>query len=639
MAVKYRAEYTSSNNIDYTIDISSDNYSGSVINIVGNAVIGLNSLDNLAYPIRSKFLRLSLLATMEQDLDDLFATNEREWKVELYKDVDKIFFGYLSSEGATQSFVTQERMVDFDVLDPIAFLEDLSYVDLNSSKFEGDITIGKILAQCLRRGFENQTDAFNILSYVNYDYETKVYGTLGYDIHDTGEFLSDVTIPQDNFYDEDSGEPLSCQEVLIDILSDLSLKVEQVNGSTWLIGHSLYDNTNANAIYINSFDKDGNSITDIAGAYYPQIEIKTDAAVNDPTDVIHVNENQSYFYKRGLSKLLINYQHNYKDELTLNSSFNNGVTGVSMPSWIVDTDYANPTASGLIEILRAPTAPETNSVAIISDSGTIAKGGVDRDYLTVKGSFRCVNYPTDPRLDFNVKAVRTSDGLTFYLRFLGTTDPVFAQSATSLTYVDIPGINNERVDFEFRLPELLDLSYIEIEVPNVPNSAASGAKVEIYNIGIYGTSGERLGSTYVVTADNDSSIKSDKMDIEYDLNESSTKSNQFYKLTNGRPITKIRNKFANPTLIDSIGELKGKLEVTRQRRRIIFNGDFYNYLDPSAIVELNGLSNNKFIPLEYSFDTYQNVGTIKLEERFNIFISTTTTEEGIYGETIKPTIE
>lgn len=638
MAVKYRSQYIGVDNVPYRLDISSDAHLGLSIPIEGSAVLGLNSVEDISYPLRSKFLRISLLATMENDLNDLFASNEREWKVELFQDLKKIFFGYLSSEGATQSFVTKERIVDFDVLDPIAYLQDLSYVDLNGTRFEDNAQVGQIIARCLRRGFESQSDAFNIHTYCNLDYQIQDYNN-GNDINFTGgRFIKDVTIPQDNFYDNESLEPVSCQTVLIELLSDLGLTVTQVNGATWVIGHYLYDNTTMDAKYINSLDKDGNDIDNIDGVFYPQIEIKTDGLNVLKNDIIHANENQSYSYKRGLQKLVLDYRQKYKREITINSQLNTDDPGISMPNWGYNDDYATPNSSSFT-ITRSISAAQNGTIAIISNNSNIATAGADADLLTVRGSFQCLNYPVDPRLDFNIRATNIDTGQVSYLQFFGTANPSWRITQSPQDFVDISGINNETVEFEYQIPTLISDSIVELVVPNIPVSANANAEITLFEIGIYAGTSERVGTSYINTAIDDKSLTSDKKDINYDIGRGSVRSNQFYKFSLGNPITRIRNRFASILYVDSIGEIKGVDELKRQRRRIIFNGDFWNYFDPSAIIAIPSLTSNKLIVIDYSFDTKLNIGSLVLEERHNANINTTTISTPIYAQTVQPTIE
>lgn len=639
MGLKYRAEYTSVNNIEYKVEVSNADYSGSVIEITGNAVYGLNSVEDLMYPIRSKFLKLSLLATPDEPLEDLFATNEREWKVEFYKDDVKIFFGYLSSEGATQSFITEERFVDFDVLDPLAFLQDLAYVQSDGSKYTGNRQVVQTIASALKRGFEDENDAFNIVSYINIDYRIVDYNLSAFETFETGRFPKDVTIPQSNFVDVDSNESVSCQNVLIDLLGDLKLTITQINGSTWVIGHALYDNPTMDAMYINSFDSDGSDISDISLSVYNNIGIVQDAIGTDGL-VKHANENQSYYYKRALQKISVDYEFIYKPELTNNSGFDNGVTGVSMPEWSVGNGgYSTPTDSGYVEITRSPNLTDDTLITIQSDTGLI---GNEEDRITVKGSFKPIN--GDASLRFNIRATSVVNGDTFYLRFPGTDFVYWDLTPNPSDFIQIEGVQDETTEFDYSIRILPGLVEMDVVVAPVNSSTTVGTEIELYDLGIYGVTLERLGNTQTTVEDDGKSLKAEKKSINYDTSESGTKSNHLFKFSTGEPISGLKNNFiaysgSNARYENKIGHDFGVQEIRQKRRRIIFNGDFFNFFEPSDVITISDISSNKFIPIEYSFDTQQNLGSAKFEERNNAIIETTTTNSIIYGRTIEPTIE
>jgi len=636
MAIKYRVEYTSVNGIEYRIDISSENYIGSVVDITGSAVYGMNSVDSLLYPIRSKFLRLSLLANTEQPLDDLFASNEREWKVEFYRENNKKFFGYLSSEGATQSFVTEERFVDFDALDPLGYLQDLAYVQTNGLPYTGVRQFIQTIAGALKRGFEDENDAFNIVSYINIDYRIRDYGTSGFTNFETGRLPKDVTISQDNFKDFESGEAVSCQKVILDLLGDLHLNISQINGNTWVIGHCMYDNLTMDAMYINSFDKDGNDIADISLNVFNNVGILQDAPGNR-NNVLHANENQSYYYKRALQKVSVDYEFRYKESLTLNPNFDGGITGVSMPNWSVGGSLSEASDLGFVRIFRDPN--NADPPAIVSNSGTVANSD---DKFVVRGAFES-NYP-DIQLRFNIRATGVIDGLDRYLAYFGTEIPYWVTGFPSNAYTSIPSAEGQQVEFEFAIPQLPVTSEIEIIVSAVPLAFPNDSEIIIYNLGIYGVPSERLGNTQSVKDNTSKSLKAEKTSVSYDTSDSGTKTNQLFKQTTGEPIFSLKNNFilngsSQNFYENKLGRLHGLQKIIQNRRRIIFSGDFWNFFEPSDILNVSDLSLNKFVPLQYSFDTYKNTGSLTLEERHNSYVDTSTRSTVIFGETIQPKIE
>jgi len=327
MAVKYKIQYKSVNDIDYVCDISNNDYDGEPIILDGSVEYGMNAVDTLDNPIRAKYLTITVTATLDQDLEDLLTQGERYWRVEFYRDSNKIFFGYLTSEQSPQSFVTDSWDLTLDALDPLAFLEDLAYVDNTGSEYNGDERLGRIVANCLKRGFQDSSDEFNILAYIPYDYRIRT-GVSTYTEYDSGLFMTACTISQDEFIDEDSDEVKSCQEVLTDILTALQLTVTQIDGNKWLITHFLYDTSGIESKYIEWFDSDWiGGGPGLKPSAFSSVEIKTDDVSNDSTDIIHVNENQQYYFNYLLGKKVIDFEYKYKDSLIVNAELDGGTAG------------------------------------------------------------------------------------------------------------------------------------------------------------------------------------------------------------------------------------------------------------------------------------------------------------------------
>lgn len=652
MAVKYRADYKSVNDIDYRIDISKPSYLGDVVNIIGSAVYGRNSIDNSSHPIRSKYCRLNLLITQENDLSDLFATDEREWTVELYRGGNKIFFGYLSTEGAEQSFVTKERFVEFSALDPLAFLEDLAYVGTGGLPLTGKASIIEIISRCLIRAFESTSNAFNILTYCNYDYQTITYGVEEYLDYTDGLFLEEVEIYQENYRDLESGEAQSCQSVLIKILKDLDLCITQVNGSTWLIGHCLGDNSTIDPAYINSYNYLGDSIADISGSYFDTVALKQDSDTVLSTDVLHASSNQSFRYNRGLKSKTYNWQYRYRESLTLNNTFDGGTDGSLMPDWTIDNTYTDPSSLGYIDILRTSDPADNTLEVLRSNSNTIIDVNED-DVLFVRGSFMKNNDDTNVQLAIQVRAESVTGTGVWYLRPNGDQpyrwSPITGSSTPKGNAFFIDGIENETVNFEWLLPpfqdNMDDLLYLEVLTFVLPSTTTPvGSEIRLYDLGIFGSSGTRIGTTYKTTATNDKSFKSEIDTIEHNLSDAGSKTNTFYRVTTNKPVHAIKNKFIlNASdadyFIDSIGGMKGVLDIYNNRKKIFFSGNFWNFYEPSNIISISDISSNYFIALEYEFDTYQNQGIARYEEVFTDYIANSIEEKPIISETIKPTIE
>lgn len=631
MAVKYRATYINCVDDTYKVDISLDGYVGSVIELTGKAILGLTSMDDLSYPIRSKYLKLSLLASADVDLDDLMNAEEREFSVSLYKGTELKFFGYLTSEGANKDWISKDTWIDFDVLDPIAFLEDLAHVDDLGAAYDGEEQLAKIIAQCLIRGFEDSTDAFEIKDYTFYDYNALNDSNVAVP-YTTGRFLKDVTIDQGQWVDDESGESVSCQKVLLEVLGSLQLCISQIGG-VWVIRHYLYDIEDVTSGYTNDYDEDGNDTTEITVSLPGTVEIKVDSTGRLSSDIVHVNEDQNYQYVRGLQKLATTYEYRYKKQLLKNGSFEGGVNGVSMPNWSSDGDYSESRDNGLIRILSYDAGVNTNNWA--AESSSSIKVTADQ-LLKISGRFQS-NFDD---CTFNFDFRYTVSGTDYFIRFTSEGVPYWSDLG-SLGFLIINAEDGVDVEFEQELPETFANGTIEVIINAC--SAPGGNTyptdyVELYELTLTGSNASITGLTGVTDMQFLKPLKSDSDDIYLGTVNGGVLSNQLKKFSLGYPIVQVKDKHLNELSYFSLLYVYNENKISSSSRRKIFTGSFFGYLDTESILTIPQISDNGFVIVEYEFDTSENVGRYKLEERINADPSTLYNEVKIYAETVEPKI-
>lgn len=633
MGVKYRSTYTNCIDETYKVDISLDGYAGAVIELTGKAVLGLTSMEDLSYPIRSKYLKLSLLASAAIDLDDLMNAEEREYSVSFYKGTDLIFFGYLTSEGANKDWISKDTWIDFDVLDPIAFLEDLAYVDDLGAAYEGEEQLAKIIAQCLIRGFEDSADAFEIKDYTFYDYNALNDSNVAVP-YTTGRFLKDVTVDQGQWVDDESGESVSCQKVLLEVLGSLQLCISQIGG-VWVLRHYLYDIADVTSGYINDYDEDGNDTTEITVSLPGTVEVKVHSSSTTDSDVIHVNEDQNYQYVRGLQKLATTYEYVYKKQLILNGTFDGGVNGVSMPNWASDGDYSESRDNGLMRILSYDAGVNTDKWAAESSSSIKVTEG---QILKISGRFRSNFDDCSFGFDFRYTVL----GTDYFIRFsIEDGRPPIWSDLGPLGFVIINAESGVDVEFEQVLPETFANGTIEVIINAC--SAPGGTTyptdyVELYELTLTGSNANITGLTGVTDMQFLKSLKSKSDDIYLGTLRGAVLSNQLKKLSLDYPIIQVKDKHLNELSYFSLLYVYNENRIASLSRRKIFTGSFYGYLDTESIVSVPQISDNEFVIVEYEFDTSENVGRYKLEERINADPSTIYNEVKIYAETVEPKI-
>lgn len=648
MAERYNIAYQDVTGIDFEVSIYKDSYAGASTSLKGDAIYGMNSLDSMSEPIRSKFLQLNLLADSTNQLSDLLDAEEREWSVTLTRNTNVIFFGYLTSEGVRQSYVTMERYITFNVLDPMAFLEDLAYTDNTGNPYTGFDQLINIIAKCLQRSFEPlPTSAwFNqIKAYVPYDtWQNPVSG--GSSIYTGGDFLKQHTLDQDQWIDEESGDEVkSCIDVLKEILFSLQLVIQQVNGDSWVIYHYLYDVSGIDTKYISYYDYQGNTIPTFTLNPFATTPILTDSVANQG-GLIHCNENQSYFYKRGLKKLLLEQEFVYLKDIIENSTFDGGVTGVSMPSWSVGGDYSQARDNGTIRIYSYDTGVNPLALAAFS-AGTPEINVSARQEVKIVSTIKAVGFD-DAVFKFNVK-IDTGVGDPYYLAWVpgenGISTGTWSRFTTEPS--NNPGIpialRDEVLSIEYLLPTPMPEGVITIRLyaaswGSTQPTYGTGVYIEVDDINIVNADINRTGTSYVIEMDGDNSLRSERKDIFVGTWLYNSIANNLRRLSSGDPISLIIDQSAGLGARE-LGEVVGINYLYSNRRRIMFSGDVFGFIEPITYMSIPDLTTNDFVILGYSYDTHNNVVSLELEERVNSPASTTEVIEPIYQNVIEPTIK
>lgn len=629
MALKYFFEHYSVDDKLYRCEISSDSYIGSSVEIEGNITNGLNKTEGVTYAIKSKYARLELLATSIENLEDLFNDEERYWSVKLYQDSALYFFGYLTSEGSYQDFVRDKWKVTLEALSPIAYLQELAYVDGVGANYEGRDTLIKIISNALKRGFTNSGDEFDILTYCPLGYKQ-----INLPLVDNGNFLSEVSLNQDIWVDLDSGEASDCQTVLFDLLDSLGLSIAQIEGNTWLIYDSLYDLRTIDSKYINKFDSDGIQIVDDLTNRFAINTIKSDSPTISDLDLMHVNENQTYTYRRTVSSVAVDFQYIASPQFIENPELIGGTSPRTLPNWTFlqapDSSYQSSVSSLGYIILEGILTSDANKkgVTTASDKRYVQKG----EFLTLKAD---IDYRTAVEQDlfghrFGVVLVTATT--TYYLF------ENFNQLIWSETPLEYQFVATGRIDLEVVMPEIPEDGELGIELHPVQFTTLNGTPTIVpaylYYVDLVPSEGNAIGNTYTGKSTVNTKGKATKEEIKISTAISYSVSNALYR--NTEPLEGVFHHFLNKTV--DLGEIAVNRFLIQGKKRIYFTGSVRNPIDVHQYFEIVEISGNTFRIEGYEFDTYENIGFLELVEVNSSPITYDYDKLPIYGATIKPTI-
>lgn len=636
--IKYRVRYDDYEGVLNEAEISSPNYLATTINEVDGVIIfGSNSLSSLDAPIRSKRLQIELLATENDSFEDLIEADEREWQVVYKRNGVVMFLGFLTSESVVQSFAVKERYISFDVIDPLAFLSDLAYVDNSTAEsFTGDEQIIRIIANCLRRCFPDGYTYFNIVDYVPYDYKS-ITPALLETTYETGRFLKDTTFDQGQYIDSETQVITDCMTVLTRTLQSLSLCVTQINGNVWAIYPFLYDISNIDPLYINSYNGFGNDITELELMPFSTETIYSDGA-SYVSGLVHCNQNQQYSYVRGIEKLSVDYEFLAKKQLLENPDFIGGVNGISMPGWAVVPGLAEPTDAGYLKIFKSIAA--TNPIAASTSTSIVVDAS---NIIKITGSIKATF--ADPLFYFNVRLDSPTEVLPYYLQYVGEAIPVWALVPSASTNVLINGsdlIIGQFLDFDFELPRIPNYAELTVEIYAARNAGTqtplnAANFIELHNLDLQGSSANRTGRRYDTSVFN-KSLQAEQLNIYLDTDQFNINSNQIFKFSIGHPIIEIRDNKNNGVFFYSLGATYSQNIAKARRRRMIFRGDVYGFVEPHKYIRIDGLSESDFTIMEHSYDSSINITSLVLEEKRQGGSIFSQTVQDIYANEIKPTI-
>lgn len=639
MAVKYRISYTSITDVAYTCDISNPDYAGGVIDVEGSVVYGMASVDDYSNPIRSKYLNISLNASTELDFEELLTEPERYWRVEFYRESDKLFFGYLSSEQARQSFTSDRWVLEVSALDPLAFLQDLAYVDPSGDLYTGVQSFIKIIAQALKLSFEDDSEAFNMFTYVGYEAKKYNAATETSTALTSGTFMSAVGTEQDAFFDEDSQETESCQEILEKILKVLQLTLYQINGTTWVLTNYIADQTSGNPAYLNCFDADGDAISDISLTAGPVVPLISHINSTDNlTDVMHANRDQNYYYMRGVDKLAVTHSYTYKESLLDNPEMD-GLTSGGGTGWEVITSRATGD-DGFIVFPRGLSTSDADDYAARSITPVYVVGG-EKLTLRIQAEATVTSPSLLARVIFIIRL--TSGGVEYFALDSSSDFPDIERRWESGSYAKGQGkflpLNDggiETVEYELPIvPPDLD-GLLEVLFIN-PSTANNKLEYTVYYADLV-SSGDVTGTTTLYTKDISESLQTEKLNVYLNTLQGQITENQLYNVSDGLTIHQMTDPSV-PLSDITLARIYTLAKMKTLQKRKIFQGSFYNFMDINSLVEIDVLSTNKFRIIEYEFNTHENVGTVKLEEVTNTFIDGVDSTEFIFKSDIEPTLK
>jgi hypothetical protein len=620
MPQKYYISYNDLEDVNHYFEIYDDNFVGKTSRVDGTVFLDYAGTDDLLEPIKGCGLRVELEADSVLTFSDIYTEEEKSFQVIYSRDSVVKFKGWLNPEGWYEDFVSDKWKVSFDCVDGLGFLDGLSYVDESGMYYVGKQSELAIISNCLLRTGLQQ----NINTSVNI-----VYTGLSTSL----DVLANTYLNANRFFKDDKDTIMSSEEVLKSVLDMYGACITNYNGE-WFI-HKPNELFNSGTVDYFRYDYLGVALAPATAS------VDTSFALGSHVNAFyphHCNANQSIANARSLGAYRINYKYGLVQELVENPYLIWDAS--ALPGWTINsaTNLAEPTDSVGAEL----TFDATPSVLNLTNDFVTLSQDDDITYIIkyklISGTFDEV--PDEYRWgQFHYKIILNASGTLWYLKSDQTwtnVDTLRSESIAGLNYVKT--LTNGSVD---PLPASGDL-YIEIYTPT--QVGLSDGVILLSETSI--APDEKDGDNNIIEGefhtfqreDKPSSKVSDVEEVYNGDNPSGIYIGTIYKADQSTP-TSTWNRVGvveEKPLLQLMGEETLRANANTSR---VFSGDVYGYFDYLSRVTIDGLT-GIFIPIEYSYDTKNNVISATFKQLYGAELTDINYEVTLdYGKTVKPTIK
>lgn len=621
IGLKYFLQYRNIVNDEYICRIYKKNYTGDSTEIQGKVIIDKAPVKDHLDVIRGGGLSLELEANLSLTLEDLYTENEQDFSVRLYKNNKLLFYGYVNPEGVYQSFVDDFWIITFDCVDGLGALSNLSFVDLQGYPFIGKMKAIDIIYFCLLRS--GISLPLNVSINVFYD---------GLVVDDTTDILTKITLNADRFQKVDNDTIMSCEEVLKSVLDLFSACITQQNGEWYIYKpNELFNNSMV------TFKK-----YDIDNIFVSNVQLNINRVLGSNIDDFyphHCGSNQNIQIKGSVSKYRINYKYGFVSGLLLNPRLTND-GNLNYPGWTVlrpSDMISDPTSKSAFIIKTSPSFPLTQLV--VSEPVPVLQG----DVLILKLNYSVIDPDNgnmgvcDLKMVFKVGA--------YYL-----SGRVNSQSSLNkeFKWKTSPSIDDDEIIIELKFS-----GTVQIEFPAIPVDGDLEMSIEraisllgndriatISFLELTPTAGDNAEVGEFHTVERAIRVSSNVKEVKTIYNGDNAGIKYLGAIFKEDEVTSTQ-----------LWSRKGRLEsypllriATEEELRIsqkplkIFNGSVYGYIDYLSVISINNVG-DKFMFINYSYDTMTNIGSYKFLELYASELSDLVYKFTYdYGDTVKPTI-
>lgn len=614
LKLKYLVEWTDTENVLYSVRIYQKGYTGTSTEVSGYGVLKYGSVNDNLEAIRGNGLDLSLNATTDLTLEDLYTEEENSFAVKMYRKNKLLFDGFLKPDGVYQSFVQDQWVLSLSCVDGLGLLKDLAFVQSTGLPFKGKQRAIDVIYNCLNRtGLQ-----MNINTSVNIYYE-------GLTPSETLDPLHEVYVSVDRFVKNDNDTIMDCNDVLKSILNLFNAVICQIDGQWYIfrpnelfenpiVKFRQYSETNNTYIKLNTKNLEFNLGSQINN-YYPH----------------HSGGNQQIEIKGSVSAARINYKYGFQKSLNTNPNLNH--TGKTYPGWtVINEPYIiiDPTKTqGVISALVPQSGLSTPIYPIMySDDVNLNLG--DTIKVVLRGHL--TNPGPKSKAKFLLTLIETS-GATSYLKLDGTWT-----ATETFMYLDL----NPNFDITVQSQALPATGAVSLTIYQAEQLLSGSSNYELTYADVQNSatasSAGAVGEFHTVQRQNrPSSISTDTKTIYNGDSASLIYEGAIWKQTNTIPTSVWfrKDKTESKPILQIAAE---DILRSQQKPQKLFTGDIYGFMPYLSIINIDNLE-GKFFPIEWSFNAMTNTTSVKLLQFFGDELTDIDYKYTLdYGNTTKVTI-
>lgn len=295
------------------------------IEINGTCEMSRQERKDLFEPIIATNLDINLEASLEMDLSDLYFEDERHFKVEVLRNNEIEFLGFILPDGIWKSFVADKWVLKLKATDGLASLKNTSFaqniasIDGNPLNFYGRMTALQIIDICLKKtGLNLNTNTICYLEYMGFAGGT-IFG---------GLYLS-----VERYFQNDT-EPMDCDAVLRSLMQVFNATLVQQGGEWWI--YRTIDLRDRNIV--STF---GNGIS---GPNYAKFFGSRLGSEINEVEIFHCTANQMESISPSVQAYQVSYQFGNAKNILANGGLLLEGTGLNIPGWDIHT-----TPDGLVD--------------------------------------------------------------------------------------------------------------------------------------------------------------------------------------------------------------------------------------------------------------------------------------------------